>query len=126
VKVWQLKNDIYHITSYLMLEKKRDVAREYLRKRFSLIKEDAEDFIVGDSCCLWFRHVESDKKIYFIWMPEFRGRIKDICWLGHEVIHLVNNHFHDNGVEPGTNAESFTYYFDYLMQQCLEKLTGHK
>lgn len=126
MKVWHLRNDIYHIGSYLMLEKSKDVAREYLRKKFRLTKEDAADLIDGDACCLWFKHIESGQRIYFIWIPSFRGHIREICLLGHEVIHLVNNHFHDNGVEPGTNAEAFTYYFDYILKQCLEKLTGKK
>ena len=126
MKVWHLRNDIYHITTLLILEKNKDVAREYLRKKFSLNKKDAEDLIDGDGCCSWILHVETEKRVYVIWIPSFHGYIGDICLLGHEVIHLVNNHFHDSGVEPGTNCESFCYYFDYILKQCLEKLTGGK
>jgi len=116
VKIWQLRNDIYHITTYLMLEKNKDVARAYLKNKLKITKEEADDMIGGDSCCSWIRHVASEKKVYWIWVPVFHGSVDEVCILGHEVIHLVNNHFSDAGVEPGINYESFAYYFDYILE----------
>lgn len=126
MKIWHLKNDIYHIDTFLIIEKNKDVVKRYLEKKYRLNKDDADELIAADGCCSWLKHTESGKKVYFIWMPTWHGWVTEISILGHEVIHAVNYHFHDSGVEAGESAESFAYYFEYLFKQCLKKLSGRK
>jgi hypothetical protein len=124
VKIWYLRNDIYHIPIMLILGKNKKEIYAYLKRIF---KHDFEGMLKEDGCCFWIEWKEKWLKHYFIWIPEFH--LHNPAWMAciaHEFYHLTGLNLHDSGVKEKEGGEAGAYYFDYMFEQALKKLMGKK
>jgi hypothetical protein len=121
LKIWKLKNPIYHVTTFLIICPDREEVRKKLARKYP--GGDFSDVMNSDACCFWADHKQKRLKHYFIWLPKFHLR-NSFSWasLVHEFYHLVGLHLKDRGVNEEPWGEAGAYYYDFMFQQAVEIL----
>jgi hypothetical protein len=118
MKIWRLRNKIYHIPSWLILGNDKEEIIKRMQKVFNL---NVSDSLEGDGCCFWISYKK--QTFYFIWMPSFDlTEPADLGCLGHEIYHLAGKQLRDAGVREKLGEEAGAYLFGYLFEQALKNL----
>lgn len=124
MKIWKLKNEIYHIETWFILGKDINKIRVYLTNKYNA---DFSDTINSDGCCFWSENKVIGIKDYYIWLPVFdRKQCQNWVALVHELWHLTGMHLRDAGVKEDPGGEAGAYYYDYMFEQIFDKLMSHK
>lgn len=124
MKPWKLKSDTFPVAIYLFPTVPGAAVRTYMEKEYPGV--DAKDWCHHEGQMFSVTRVCNQKKSFFIWLARFRKtNPRDIAFLAHEVVHLVQAVFVylNISIPEHENNEYFAYYVTDLFDQCYGLLT---
>lgn len=124
IKHFLIEDEVFNRKIYVVVGDP-EKSRNHLKRKFKLSYEDCDSISKeNDGCYFSVTNHKSQRKVFVIWVKNFRNTPGDIAVVAHEILHLTFAVMCYIGVKISDDSEeAFTYYMDSILKKVLLKLS---
>jgi hypothetical protein len=125
MRVFNLKDDIYHQPITILVGNNDDEVKLYFSRRYAAKLALLDKLSCSEGAFFYFKNVR-DIKTYFLWVRFFKMNPEGVSLIAHELYHGVHEIAKEVGVKDRPGGEALAYYFNYVLEQALNKLARRR